>query len=80
MPALRIKERHVALLGELLSHGRAGAPAVLMVGRGLPLGELEKHGLAELIHDPSRIFTDRWRLTHAGGIFARFLTGRKDAA
>lgn len=82
--ALRVKPRHVALLDELLNHGRAGAPVEIVgewpTGWVPVLADLEAHGLAEKITDPSRILAERWRLTHAGGVFARFLTGRRDAA
>lgn len=77
---LRIKPRHLSVLGELLTHGTAGCPAELLVGRGLPLAELEKHGLAERFTDPSRIFTERWRLTRAGDVFARFFTDERKAS
>lgn len=78
--ALRIKPRHVQMLGELLEHGRDGAAAELLVGRGLPLNDLEQNGLAERFTDTDRILAERWRLTHAGDIMARFLTTRKDDA
>jgi hypothetical protein len=80
MPALRVKPRHVALLAVLLDGGEAGVAAEFLVGRGLPLHELEAHGLAETYTDPSRIFEDRWRLTRAGEVIARFLTEERTTA
>jgi hypothetical protein len=77
---LRVKPWHEEMLSELLDAGPGGIAAVVLVGRGLTLHGLDAHGLVEQFTDPSRVLTDRWRLTHAGAVFARFLTGRRDAA